>query len=189
MKASACRQPGLHMEINRGGAGRFAHKCNIVGLATKRAGIGFYPLKRHPAYRMQMVYANDTLCKPLLDYSQGCRKWGGSDPTGFGRSVYPISTRGAHSPHPVLRAPRIFRPCDGPADCNMDICKHLQKKKCICIYSTRQPQNRHFWQIKFRSSFLKNSTAVSFSEKIPTRKVEGYERRSYVSAPFISCSH
>ena len=32
-----------------------------------------------------------------------------------GRSVNPISTRGAHYPHPVLYAPpQIFRPCDGP---------------------------------------------------------------------------
>ena len=35
-------------------------------------------------------------------------------PPVFGRSVNPISTRGAHSPHPVLWTPRIFRPCDGP---------------------------------------------------------------------------
>ena len=34
---------------------------------------------------------------------------------GGGRSVDHISTRGgAHYPHPVLQAPRIFRPCDGP---------------------------------------------------------------------------
>ena len=34
----------------------------------------------------------------------------------FGRSVNPISTRGAHYPHPVVYVPpRIFRPCDGPA--------------------------------------------------------------------------
>ena len=29
-------------------------------------------------------------------------------PPVFGRSVNPISTRGAHSPHPVLRAPSDF---------------------------------------------------------------------------------
>ena len=41
---------------------------------------------------------------------------GASVPPVFGRSVNPLSTRGgAHYPHPVLQAPRIFRPCDGPA--------------------------------------------------------------------------
>ena len=49
---------------------------------------------------------------------QGCRKRGAGgalDPSVFGRSVNPISTRGAHYPHPVLRAPpgyqTLRRPC------------------------------------------------------------------------------
>ena len=52
---------------------------------------------------------------------QGCRKrrgggiWGGFSPSPvFGRTVNPISTRGQIMPTTVLRAPRIFRPCDGP---------------------------------------------------------------------------
>ena len=46
---------------------------------------------------------------------QACRKRGGRGdrcPQLFCRSVNPISIRGAHYPHPVLRAPRISRPCE-----------------------------------------------------------------------------
>ena len=44
----------------------------------------------------------------------GLSQAGGWGAPVFDRSVNPISTRGAHYPHPVLQAPRIFRPCDGP---------------------------------------------------------------------------
>ena len=48
-------------------------------------------------------------------YTSGPSQVGGPG----GRSVNPISisTRGAHYPHPVLCAPQIFRPCDGPDSC------------------------------------------------------------------------
>ena len=48
---------------------------------------------------------------------QGRRKvgaWGGLAPPMFGQTVNPISTRGQIIPTTVLRARRIFRPCDGP---------------------------------------------------------------------------
>ena len=44
---------------------------------------------------------------------------GGTCPPPFCRSANPISPRGAHYPHPVLCAPQIFRPCDGPACCSL----------------------------------------------------------------------
>ena len=60
-------------------------------------------------------------------YIQYHRKRGAlAPPPVFGRSVNPISTRGAHYPHPVLLAPRIFRPCDGPA-CQFRIVEFLTK--------------------------------------------------------------
>ena len=50
-------------------------------------------------------------------------------PPVFGRSVNPISTTGAHYPHPVLQAPRIFRPCDGPELRNGFLRKSLLEQK------------------------------------------------------------
>ena len=56
------------------------------------------------------------LIEQLLYYTGLSQKGGGGTqaPSVFVRSTNPMSTRGPHFPHPVLRAPRIFRPCDGP---------------------------------------------------------------------------
>ena len=54
---------------------------------------------------------------------------GGLAPLVFCRSVNPISTTGAHYPHPVLQAPRIFRPCDGPELRNGFLRKSLLEQK------------------------------------------------------------
>ena len=45
---------------------------------------------------------------------QGRRKRGGWGPV-FGQTVNPIATRRVDYTHHITRAPRIFRPCDGPA--------------------------------------------------------------------------
>ena len=46
----------------------------------------------------------------------------------FGRSVNPISTRGAHYPHPVLRAPPDFQTLRRP--CGDDLFTQLMRLSC-----------------------------------------------------------
>ena len=50
------------------------------------------------------------ICRPVASGGAG----GALAPLVFERPVNPNSSRGAHYPHPVLQAPQIFRPCDGP---------------------------------------------------------------------------
>ena len=60
---------------------------------------------------------NYEVCKDIVSKYAGLLQAGGGrapHPTLFDRSANPISTRGAHYPHPVLCAPQIFGPCDGP---------------------------------------------------------------------------
>ena len=65
---------------------------------------------------------------------------GGLQPPIFGKTVRPISTRGAGYAHHITSPlPRIFRPCDGPD-------YYLEKKMCKLILKKQEQSNLKYPQ-------------------------------------------